>query len=152
MAELASRKAELLRDPVPRTSPSCRAPFCGPGCAVSPVFHTHEATIASLDFAENSISLDVAIDPSLLDGGWIRWVDGSQAGITANIVAYNGGQLVLDTPITPSAAVGMSVIAREGCDHTLGTCSTRFGNAVNFQGEPFLPGNDLLSRYPTPSQ
>ncbi|MEO0871962.1 MAG: phage BR0599 family protein, partial [Pseudomonadota bacterium] len=23
----------------------------------------------------------------------------------------------------------------------------RFGNAHNFRGEPFLPGNDLLARY-----
>jgi len=28
------------------------------------------------------------------------------------------------------------------------TCSARFGNAVNFRGEPYLPGNDLLTRYP----
>jgi uncharacterized phage protein (TIGR02218 family) len=35
-ADLVSRKAELARDPVPRTSPSCRAVFCGPGCALHP--------------------------------------------------------------------------------------------------------------------
>jgi hypothetical protein len=39
------------------------------------------------------------------------------------------------------------VILREGCDHTLPTCAERFANAVNFQGEPFLPGNDLVVRY-----
>jgi hypothetical protein len=35
VAKLQSRKAELLRDPVPRTSPTCRADFCGKGCALS---------------------------------------------------------------------------------------------------------------------
>jgi len=39
----------------------------------------------------------------------------------------------------------------EGCDHTLQTCGTRFGNAINFQGEPFLPGNDLIVRYGLPT-
>ena len=40
---------------------------------------------------------------------------------------------------------------REGCDRTLETCQARFGNAVNFQGEPFLPGNDQLARYASPA-
>ena len=31
---------------------------------------------------------------------------------------------------------------------TVATCAARFGNAVNFQGEPFLPGNDMLAQYP----
>ena len=38
---------------------------------------------------------------------------------------------------------------REGCDRTMATCATRFDNAVNFRGEPFLPGNDLVARYPS---
>jgi len=36
----------------------------------------------------------------------------------------------------------------EGCDKSLATCATRFANAVNFRGEPYLPGIDLLTRYP----
>ena len=28
------------------------------------------------------------------------------------------------------------------------TCRDRFANAQNFRGEPHLPGNDLLTRYP----
>jgi hypothetical protein len=59
---------------------------------------------------------------------------------------------VLDTPLAADLAAGLRVIVREGCDHTLDTCATRFANAVNFQGEPFLPGNDLLTRYPVPPQ
>ena len=43
---------------------------------------------------------------------------------------------------------GLRVLLREGCDRTVATCAARFGNAVNFQGEPFLPGNDMLAQYP----
>jgi uncharacterized phage protein (TIGR02218 family) len=35
----------------------------------------------------------------------------------------------------------------QGCDRRFATCRERFGNAVNFRGEPHLPGNDLLLRY-----
>jgi hypothetical protein len=55
---------------------------------------------------------------------------------------------VLERPLAVGAGAGLRVILREGCDHTIGTCADRFGNGVNFQGEPFLPGNDLLTRYP----
>jgi hypothetical protein len=50
----------------------------------------------------------------------------------------------------PGTAIGTKAELIEGCDHTITTCATRFGNAVNFRGEPFLPGNDLLARYGRP--
>ena len=64
-------------------------------------------------------------------------------------VEANG--LVLDVALDPALAPGARALLREGCDHTLQTCHARFGNAVNSQGEPFLPGNDLIARYPTRS-
>jgi len=50
----------------------------------------------------------------------------------------------------PAFAVeaGALALLTEGCDRRMETCSARFGNAVNFRGEPYLPGNDLLTRYP----
>ena len=149
-AELASAKAALLVDPVPRTSPSCRAAFCGPGCALPPAAYTHEAVVVAADLGANAVTLDTFAAPEDLAGGWLRWCDGPHAGIRMRIIAADAGALVLDTPLDPALTPGMRAIVREGCDHRLDTCATRFGNAVNFQGEPFLPGNDLLIRYPAP--
>jgi len=150
--ELVSRKADLLRDPVPRTSPSCRALFGGPGCGLSAAFFTHEAAVDGIDFDENSITLSGVPSSGDIVGGWLRWLSGPHAGTVMNIMAEGPAGLILDTPLDVVLAPGHPVIVREGCDHTLDTCSTRFGNAVNFQGEPFLPGNDLLLRYPKPVQ
>lgn len=152
-AELASRKAELLRDPVPRTSPACRAVFCGPGCNLNPLRFTREVRLALLDLTANSARFEEALDPAHHAGGTLRWLDGPQAGMAVGVMADDGeGCLVLDMPIDPATAAGTRALLREGCDHTLGTCATRFGNALNFRGEPFLPGNDLLVRYPGPAQ
>ncbi|MCB2060939.1 MAG: DUF2163 domain-containing protein [Novosphingobium sp.] len=151
-AELVSRKADLLLDPVPRTSPACRAVFCGPGCNLNGVAYTHEATVAAIDFDANALMLDTAAAPGDLVGGLLRWLEGPHAGTAMRILAEAAGGLVLDTPLDGSLAAGLGVVVREGCDHTLDTCATRFANALNFQGEPFLPGNDLLTRYPTPVQ
>ncbi|MCX7863501.1 MAG: DUF2163 domain-containing protein [Novosphingobium sp.] len=151
-AELVSRKAELMLDPIPRTSPTCRAQFCGPGCTLSAAPFTHDAIVVTIDREANSIVLAGGPDPSLLVGGWVRWLDGPHAGMTMGVMAANASGLILDSPLDSDVTAGLAVIAREGCDHTLETCSSRFGNAINFQGEPFLPGNDLLSRYPKPVQ
>ena len=151
--ELVSRKAELLRDPVPRTSPTCRAEFCGAGCNLNPERFTREVRLAALDLPTNAARFDQPLDPLLFAGGRVRWVDGPQAGAIMGVMAGDGsGGLVLDVPIDEAMPIGTAAVAREGCDHTLNTCATRFGNAVNFRGEPFLPGNDLLTRYPAPGQ
>lgn len=145
-AELASAKAALAIDPVPRSSPGCRAAFCGPGCGLSPARFTRRAVVSGV--AEGKV-LCAAVDPTPYAGGQLRWLDGPQAGLGATILAADAGGLTLDR--TPDGVeAGMRALLREGCDHTIATCSARFGNAANFQGEPFLPGTDLLAQYPMP--
>lgn len=151
-AALASSKARLQRDPVPRTSPSCRAAFCGPGCTLSPARFTHERVVQAVDFHRNAVTFTTATDPTLFAGGTVRWRDGPQTGQSMGIMAADDtGALILDQPLEANLAPGTMAVLREGCDHTLDTCATRFANAVNFQGEPYLPGNDLLTRYPVPA-
>ncbi len=151
-AELVSRKAELQRDPVPRTSPACRAAFCGPGCNLSGSAHTRDWRMTGLDLEANAAHFDGSPEPALHAGGTVRWLDGPMAGAAMTIMAGTAeGGLVLDQPLDPATPVGARARVREGCDHRLETCAERFGNAVNFRGEPFLPGNDLLAGYPSPS-
>jgi uncharacterized phage protein (TIGR02218 family) len=151
-AELQSRKAELQLDPIPRTSPSCRAAFCGPGCALSPARFSHEALLVSHDPLAGTVVVNCAANNTQLVSGTLRWIDGPHAGIAMGILAQAGGALVLDTPIDSQLPSGLRAIVRQGCDRTLESCATRFANAINFQGEPFLPGNDLIARYPSPVQ
>lgn len=150
-AALISRKAELLCDTVPRTSPMCRVEFCGPGCALSAAEFTHEAIVAAVDFTDNAVLFAMPATADDLVGGFVRWLDGPQAGLTMDVMATGTSGLILATPLEPDTAPGLRALVREGCDRTLDTCATRFANAVNFQGEPFLPGNDLISRYPVPT-
>ena len=75
-------------------------------------------------------------------------MDGPATGLSARIVDTDGPVLMLAGRIDPDWSPGLRVQLREGCDRTVATCAARFGNAVNFQGEPFLPGNDMLAQYP----
>lgn len=148
-AQMRSAKADLEVDPVPRSSPTCRARFCGPGCALSPPAYTRRGVVSAVDFDANAVTVDAA-DPAPFAHGELRWIDGPQTGMTMRIAAAGAEGLMLDQPLDPGCAAGMRVDLREGCDRTVATCAARFGNAANFQGEPFLPGNDLLTQYPVP--
>lgn len=146
-AQLQSRKAELLRDPVPRVSPSCRAVFCGPGCNLSGARFSHEVVVATDVATGEGVEVAAEVAIGALAGGNLRWLDGPYAGLATTVLATRENRLLLDMPLDTAVPAGVRAAVREGCDHTLATCSERFGNAINFQGEPFLPGNDLLSRY-----
>jgi uncharacterized phage protein (TIGR02218 family) len=150
-AHLVSRKAELQFDPIPRTSPTCRAAFCGRGCTLSAPRFTHRAAVVSAQLYQNALTISTAADPSLFLGGTLRVCDGPLAGQSAEIISVSGSQLVLGTPLDQAPAAGTRLRLTEGCDRTIATCAGRFGNAINFQGEPYLPGNDMIARYPTSS-
>ncbi|MBX7481464.1 DUF2163 domain-containing protein [Qipengyuania qiaonensis] len=148
-AELASAKARLAHDPIPLTGPSCRARFCGPGCGLNPAAFDMRAEVTAIDSDAGTVSVATA-DASAYRYGTLRWLDGPAIGLAARIVATSGNVLTLAERIDVEWAAGLRVRLREGCDKTVATCAARFGNAVNFQGEPFLPGNDMLAQYPVP--
>lgn len=144
--ELRSAKSVLEQDLVPRTSPTCRASFCGRGCGLSSAMFTRRVALAEIDFDLNRVRFSGVSAADHVDGQ-VRFLDGPQTGAVFGILSANGEWLTLDRPLGEAVVTGIPAELREGCDHTLGTCSSRFGNAVNFRGEPFLPGNDLLARY-----
>jgi len=147
-AQLTSLKAELLRDPIPRTSPTCRAAFCGQGCSLSVARFTRDWVLDAIDPAGNAVKLRNCADAAIYLYGRLRFLDGEACGLSAAITGLAGDALLLDRPLPKGLLPGHRVQALEGCDRTLATCASRFGNAVNFRGEPFLPGNDMLARYP----
>ncbi|GAA4641933.1 DUF2163 domain-containing protein [Pontixanthobacter gangjinensis] len=149
VAELHSAKAALNIDYVPRTSPTCRAQFCGAGCTLSASKYMIEAIVSSVDIERNAVSF-AAIDQALFVGGELRWFNGMQCGLRTQIIDLTVEGLILDRPLAVDIAPGNRARLLEGCNHTLATCGDRFSNAINFQGEPHLPGNDLLARYPLP--
>lgn len=150
-AELVSVKTVLETDLVPRTSPMCRADFCGAGCGLSANRFTQEARITAVDRDTNRLTLNLTTAPSALLDGTVRWIDGTQAGQFQTVSEASAEGLLFDTPLPDEAAVGGRVLVMQGCDHSITTCHHRFNNAANFRGEPFLPGNDLMARYPVAS-
>jgi len=150
-AELRSAKELLLGDFVPRTSPTCRAEFCGKDCQLNAAKFTHLATLIHADPSTSTATFAGGPAASLMLHGSLRWIDGPFAGIAMAIADVSGASLILDANLDQELEPGLRAYLLEGCDHTLATCASRFANTVNFRGEPYLPGNDLLARYPVRS-
>lgn len=149
-AELLSLKTLLDRELVPRTSPTCRAEFCGTGCTLSAARFSSRGTIAGASADGTAIRVTTTAPLGNLAFGRVRILHGAASGLWRRIESVSGDWLLLDRRFETDIAAGTAVLLREGCDHTIETCGARFDNALNFQGEPYLPGNDLLARYAVP--
>ena len=150
-AELLSAKALLARDDIPRTSPTCRAEFCGRECGVDPARQTVEGEVSVVDIEANAVffnQLGGAFPAAQFPNGTVRWFDGPHAGTSMTVIDVIADGFLLDRPLSDALETGIRARLRTGCDHTIATCTNRFANAANFRGEPFVPGNDLLTRYP----
>ena len=148
-AQMRSVKADLEVDPVPLSSPTCRAQFCGPECALNPVAFETVALVTGFNADRNALSVDRP-DLALYIHGKLRFLEGALSGLATRVLSAGADQLIVDRPFDDMVSVGHRVRLRQGCDRTIATCSARFGNARNFRGEPFLPGNDMLAQYPMP--
>lgn len=150
-AELRGQATLLDRPVVPRTTPGCRARLGDQACRVDLAPRRHRAMVASV--AGTVVTLDRSVAPGALALGRLRWLDGPLCGRSSVILAHEGERLELaEAPFVPGAmpvpmTMPVPVALVEGCDGRLATCAGRFANAVNFQGEPHLPGIDLLTRY-----
>ncbi len=144
-AELNGTAAKLERAICPETSPECRAELGDKHCRVDMAGRVTRRKVASID--GNGLVLDQTVSGDLL-WGRARFLSGENTGLVSVVVAAVGNRIELrDTPRGP-VAVGDRIELREGCDKRFATCGARFHNAENFRGEPHLPGNDLLTRYP----
>lgn len=64
------------------------------------------------------------------------------------ITDHAGAGLTLSsTPV--GLVVGAAVKVFPGCDHTLATCASKFGNALNFGGFPYFPQKNPFAGDPT---
>lgn len=145
-AELKGPAALLERPAVEQTSPECRASLGDKRCRVDMAARVRLARVVA---AEGEAVIVDAVEPvaSAYGYGRLRWLTGPNSGIRSQVRRSAGAELVLREPPPFAAAAGDLVELTEGCDRSLTTCSARFGNAVNFRGEPHLPGMDLLTRY-----
>ena len=146
-AELRGASGALDRGVVEVTSAECRAELGDARCRVALAGRRRMLRVIASD--SRVLTMDAA-EPSAdaYGGGTLRWIGGGNGGLESAILRSAGATLTLRSPPALAVAAGTLVEAIEGCDKSVATCAGRFDNALNFRGEPYLPGVDLLTRYP----
>jgi uncharacterized phage protein (TIGR02218 family) len=132
----------------PTTSPSCRALFCGAECGLNAQRFIQPVCVEATTDSHAILSSGTMLASGHFVSGSLRWLEGANCGITTPILAHDAATLELaEAPPFPITA-GTRAQLLQGCDRTAATCAQRFSNILNFRGEPQIPGNDLLTRYP----
>lgn len=143
-AELRGPTAAFDASIVELCSPECRAELGDARCRVDLAGLTVAATATEVEPGRVWVG---AADPRFA-GGRLRVLAGPNAGLDRRIVDTGAETLDLEEPLPFALAPGTRVELREGCDKRFATCAGRFANALNFRGEPHVPGGDLLTRFP----
>jgi len=129
----------LLDIDMPRNiyQPTCLHTLYDTGCTlVKNVFGTSGAigagsTASVINWAGASLNFQQ---------GSITFTSGVNTGATATVGSVAAGaSLTLVYPLESVPAVGDTFTVYFGCDHTPGTCQTKFNNIVNFRGFPYVP-------------
>jgi uncharacterized phage protein (TIGR02218 family) len=89
---------------------------------------------------QTALVTSVAPDPpTLFDQGTIIAQTGGNSGARRSIAQFSNGQVLVRHPFLSSITVGDEFVLLPGCDRTLATCDTVFGNLAHFGGFPFIP-------------
>lgn len=146
-AELRGAAATLARPVAEECSPECRAELGDRRCRVPMAGRRRVARVAAVDGAAVTVDADEPV-ANAYGNGRLRWLGGANGGLESAVAASDGAVLRLRAPPAFAVEAGALVALIEGCAKSLAACTDRFTNAVNFRGEPYLPGTDLLTRYP----
>jgi uncharacterized phage protein (TIGR02218 family) len=72
--------------------------------------------------------------------GSITFTSGVNVSVTATVNAVvTGTSLTLGYPLQSAPSPGDTFTVYYGCDHTPGTCTSKFNNLTNFRGFPYVP-------------
>jgi uncharacterized phage protein (TIGR02218 family) len=145
-AELRGPTAALDRPAVEQTSPECRAELGDRRCRVDMAARVRVTRVTAV-IGTDCVDVAAGANGNAFAYGRLRWLMGANSGLDGQVLHSAGARITLRDPITYPARIGDLVELAEGCDKAFATCRQRFGNALNFRGEPHLPGIDLLTRY-----
>ncbi len=144
--ELLTPLADLNAVAIERYSPTCRAELGDRRCRVDLALRTRVAKV--LGVAGVAVATDDALGGTdTYCFGRMRVLSGAASGRETSVDGSAAGSATLRTAISGLAA-GERVELREGCDKRFATCRDRFANMANFRGEPHVPGNDGILKYP----
>jgi uncharacterized phage protein (TIGR02218 family) len=131
-------------------SPLCRAKFCDRKCGLTIQSYSHHGEIASVTGDSEFHSEVSAIkdkDRDYFRYGFVTFTEGKNVSISIEVKQSYLGNIVLNVPPPSAMGVGDQFTLVTGCDKKFSSCIEKFGNAVNFRGEPNLPRTTKVYKF-----
>lgn len=143
------------------TQVACRADLGDSRCTKNLTDYTTTGTVqvstSRSEFTTNLGGTTVRLTPTTTGAptagyfqhGKITWTSGANAGRSMEVKDYvPATQTVkLKLPMVSNIAAGDTFTIVAGCNKSaraVGGCKVKFGNLINFQGEPDIPGTDKM--------
>lgn len=150
--------AHILNQPVGRAyGHLCDADLGDARCALSLAALTHAGSVTQVyDARRFAVAGLEAFADDYFTGGKLDFTSGANAGFAMEVKQHGraGADITIElwqalsAPVAPGDAFTVSA----GCDKQFSTCKTKFSNAANFRGFPFMPGNDAVMAAPGANQ
>lgn len=134
---------EILQRTMPRNvyQSQCRHALFDAGCTVSAAATKQTGSVVSVVNNGKFGQTQVIVPANYWALGRLVWTSGANVGFSAMIRNFDvaTGLTTLIAPMPFTVAVGDIFDIYPGCDKLLTTCTTKFANAANFGGQPFIP-------------
>ena len=133
--------------------PGCRADFGDARCGLSLAAFTVTGSIDTVsadgltlgDAARTEPGPDGLGGLGYFVGGKLSLTSGASAGLSMEVKGYSPGEIVLHLQLPRGVAPGDTYTLHAGCGKRFTEdCVARFGNGINFRGEPHVPGIDQI--------
>lgn len=144
VAEMRGLTQKLAQHIGGHYSPVCRATLGDAQCRVSMTSRTVNGVITSILSQQTFSDSSRTEAAQLFTHGVLTFTSGANKGISTEILSFQSPEIQLALPLPFTPMIGDAYSMTQGCDRSFTTCSTRFNNALNFRGEPHIPGTDRL--------
>lgn len=125
-------------------SPQCRAILGDTKCAKNLSSFTFSASVSSFESQQVFSASALLQAAGYFNFGALTFTSGANLGLQMEVKEFAAGKLTLVLPMPYAVAVGDAFTIVAGCDKNFDTCKSKFANALNFRGEPHVPGIDKV--------
>lgn len=144
VAELRGITARLQQAIGEVYSATCRAQLGDARCKLALAPYTVTGTVSAVEAAHAFTDSSQTQANDYFSHGVLTFTSGANAGQSMEVREFAGGRFSLFLPMPLAIAVGDHFTVVAGCDKQFATCVGRFNNALNFRGEPHIPGTDKM--------
>ncbi len=145
VAELRGLSQQMQQTIGDLYTPTCRANLGDAKCGVNLASITVSGTVSTAASQLSFTDPLRAESAGYFDGGLVSWTSGLNTGLAMEVKSFAAATFTLYQPMYYLILPGDTFTVYPGCrKRFVEDCIGKFNNAVNFRGEPHVPGNDQM--------